>query len=472
MENINNNLSPEQIQAMFNNMLAKMQDNHGSLYQKDSKGHIINNMVNYITFLENDELTKGNIKYNKFLERKEFIRKDKSEEYSDFLESKIKLKMSQVLGFNITGTLFTDAINNVFMDNQYNPVIDYLNSLSWDETPRVETMFVDWLGADDTPLIREMTRKWLVAAVKRVFEPGSKFDNMIVLQGPQGCGKSTLCYRLAHSFYNEHIDIDDPKNYVEILNRSWIVCFDELAGISRKALSSIKAFLSKQDDTTRLAYARNPQTFKRHCIFIGSTNEDNFLRDYTASIERRFWVVECKLDNMTNKVGSGFTNEVIDQLWAEAVYLYKQDPNQFLDLSADGIQTLTKEQEKFKISNDDEMLDVVRDVFETEFILNSKGEFDNVDDFYNQYCRLSTKQGCSQKFTRIPTNYIKYLMTKKFHDTRTPKYISSTLKDILTYKKAVYQKASVWCYSRIDEIDKRIFNGKQDDIKISGSGIF
>jgi predicted P-loop ATPase len=149
---------------------------------------------------------------------------------------------------------------------------------------------------------------------------------MIVLKGPQGCGKSTICERLSHGFYNEHINIEDPKYYVETLNRSWIVAFDELAGISRKDLSDIKSFLSKSSETVRLAYAHNPETYKRHCIFIGSTNEDNFLRDYTASIERRFWVIECTRDNTNNIVGSGFTEEIVDQIWAEAKASYQADP--------------------------------------------------------------------------------------------------------------------------------------------------
>jgi len=99
---------------------------------------------------------------------------------------------------------------------------------------------------------------------------------------------------------------------VETLNRSWIVAFDELSGITRKDLADIKSFLSKSSETVRLAYARNPETYKRHCIFIGSTNEDNFLRDYTASMERRFWVIECTRDNRNNIVGEGFTSEVVD----------------------------------------------------------------------------------------------------------------------------------------------------------------
>ena len=272
----------------------------------DSKGRILNNLENYVTYLNTSDYTKGKLKYNQFLERKEFD----NEEYTDFTESNIMLDMSRVLGFDPSNTKLTTAINNVFDNNKYNPTVDYINSLEWDGKKRIETLFIDWLGAADTKLNREMTRKWMIAAIKRVLEPGCKFDNMIVLKGPQGCGKSLICERLSHGFYNEHINIEDPKCYVETISRSWIACFDELSGISRKELADIKSFLSKSEDTVRLAYARNPQTYKRHCIFIGSTNEDNFLRDFNASIERRFWVIECTRDNTNNIVGANFTEDI------------------------------------------------------------------------------------------------------------------------------------------------------------------
>lgn len=362
----NMNFSQEQMKQIFAMAMTQMQNaNLSKNYEVDNKGKVKNNLKNYVVYLNTSNFTKGKIKYNMFLERKEFD----GQEYTDFIQSKIILNMSTELGFDVSNSKFTDAINNVFNDNKYNPTEDYLNSLVWDGTPRLETIFIDWLGAEDTKLTREMTKKWMIAAVKRVFEPGSKFDNMIVLKGPQGCGKSSICERLAHGFYNEHINIEDPKYYVETLNRSWIACFDELSGISRKDLADIKSFLSKSEDTVRLAYAKNPQTYKRHCIFIGSTNEDNFLRDFTASIERRFWTIECTRDNRNNIVGAGFTEEVVNQLWSEAKYYYEQDKNQFLDLSGDGIQYLMAEQEKYKTSNTDEVLEYVRDMFDKDYVL-------------------------------------------------------------------------------------------------------
>ena len=417
------------------------------LLDLDNKGKIKNNMENYILFLKLDPETKGKLKYNSFLERKEFDGK----EFDDFIESRLKRLISAKLDVTCNNSVFQDALNNIFSENKYNPVIDYLNNLEWDGVTRVETMFIDWLGAADSPLIKEMTKKWLIAAIKRIYQPGCKFDNMIVLKGPQGGGKSTLCSKLSHGFYNEHIDIDDPKNYVEILNRSWIVCFDELAGLSRKDLSSIKSFLSKQDDTVRLAYGRNPKTYYRKCIFIGSTNEENFLRDYTANIERRFWTIECTFDNKTNIIGEHFTDDIVNQIWAEAVQLYKNDPEQFLDLSYEGIQLLTDEQKKFKISNDDETLDSLKDILLDEYILNSQNEFDDLDDFYNQVNKLSTKQGIKKPLNRIPGSYIKYILKKKFNESRTGTYIAASLKDILEYKTAMYNNRIQRCFCLKDE---------------------
>lgn len=444
MENNNSNFSQEQIQAMFASLMTQAQAQQpSSIYDVDKKGNILNNLSNYVAFLNNSEFTKGKIKYNQFLERKEFD----GEEYTDFVESNIMLRMHQELGFDPSNSKLTTAINNVFSQNQYNPTVDYLNSLEWDGTPRIETLFIDWLGANDTKLVREMSRKWMIAAVKRVFEPGCKFDNMIVLKGPQGCGKSSICERLAHGFYNEHINIEDPKYYVETLNRSWIACFDELSGISRKDLADIKSFLSKSEETVRLAYAHNPQTYKRHCIFIGSTNEDNFLRDFTASVERRFWVIECTRDNTNNIVGSGFTEEIVNQCWAEAKTYYMEDKTQFLDLSGDSIQDLMVEQEKYKTSNTDEIMDFVRDMLDREYILDQHGEFIDEDDFYNQYTGNITKVGTKSKIARIPSGYIKYVLDKKYHEKRTPSYIKGVLKNILEYKPAKYHGKTTNCYN-------------------------
>lgn len=443
------NLSIKELRDLSSRVSEELQEaaTTPQLYQVNSRGNIANNIENYITFLNNNPLTKSRIKYNSFLERKEYD----NEEYTDFIESKIKRALSSELCLTVTKSIFDDAMNNVFLENQYNPTLDYLNSLTWDGKERIETMFIDWLGAKDTPLTREMTKKWLIAAVKRIFEPGCKFDNMIVLKGPQGGGKSTICYRLAHGFYNEHINIDEPKNYVEIISRSWIVCFDELAGISRKDLSAIKSFLSKQSETVRLAFMHNPQTYKRHCIFIGSTNEENFLRDYTASIERRFWVIECTFDNTKNIVGEKFTEDVVNQIWAEAVFNYRNNKDIFLDLSSDAIQDLMLEQDKYKISNSDEILDFVRDMFDKEYILNNKNEFDNEEDFYLQYCNISTKTGEYSKMSRIPTRYVKYVLLKKYHESRTPSYIASALKDLIIYKKAIYHDRTDNCYCLVTE---------------------
>lgn len=448
MENLNmENLTQEEIQSIYAQVMQQaFKKQAANKYDVDSKGNIKNTTRNLITFLNTDEKTKGRLKYNQFLQRKEYD----GEEYTDFVASSIRVQMADVLGFEPVMCRYEDAINNVFDSNKYNPTVDYLNSVQWDGKERIETIFIDWLGAEDTPLIREMSSKWLIAAVKRIYEPGCKFDNMIVLKGPQGCGKSTICERLAHGFYNEHINIEDPKYYVETLNRSWIVAFDELSGITRKDLADIKSFLSKSSETVRLAYARNPETYKRHCIFIGSTNEDNFLRDYTASMERRFWVIECTRDNRNNIVGEGFTTEVVDQIWAEARTKYMANKNQFLDLSSDGIESLMVEQSKYKTSNTDEVLDFVRDMFEREYVLNTNLEFENEDDFYNQYCGISVKVGTKSKFARIPTRYIKYVLDKKYRENRSPKYISSVLKDIIEYKHAKYHGKTDNCYCQVD----------------------
>lgn len=214
-----------------------------------------------------------------------------------------------------------DALVNVSERNRYHPVRDYLKNVEWDGQPRVETLLVDYLGAEDTPYTRVVTRKFIVAAVARVMRPGVKFDNVLVSVGPQGIGKTMLAERLGGKWFSNSLDTVQGKDAYEALQGSWIIELGEMSATKKADIEAVKHFVSKTEDSFRAAYARVTETHPRQCVFWGTTNEQEFLRDRTGN--RRFWPVVCSLTGGEKKPWA-MTDEERDQIWAEAYALWKK----------------------------------------------------------------------------------------------------------------------------------------------------
>lgn len=208
-----------------------------------------------------------------------------------------------------------DAVQVLCLEHTHHPIRDYLDGLIWDQTPRLETWLIDYLGAPDTPLNRHIGKMMLVAAVRRVRQPGCKFDFMVVFEGSQGTGKSTAVAILAgeDNFSDQHLLGLDDKAQMEALEGVWLFEIAELDGMSRAEISKIKAFITRTEDRARPAYARFKEVWKRQSILIGTTNERFYLKDATGN--RRFLPVktaEIILDALTQDR---------DQIWAEAARL-------------------------------------------------------------------------------------------------------------------------------------------------------
>lgn len=203
---------------------------------------------------------------------------------------------------------------SVAHEQKYHPVKDYLGGLEWDGKPRINSWLADYCGAENNALNAEFGSKLLIAGVRRIKQPGVKFDTMLVLEGAQGAGKSQIAQRLAirEEWYCGSLDLrSDDKTKAEMMTRSWIVECQELDGMNKTTSQSLKKFLSTAVDMFRPAYARNTTEFRRHCIILGTTNELAYLRDLTGN--RRIWPVAVgKIDLVR------FAADV-DQLWAEAV---------------------------------------------------------------------------------------------------------------------------------------------------------
>ena len=290
-----------------------------------NKGVIDLSLQNLILIMENDPNLKGTMAYNLLKGGPVKMRRTPwdSREY-DIPEGGATWKDSDNAGlrwyiesaWHLVGKdKIQDALDLVRERHAFDPVKDYLTGLVWDGVERLDTMLVRWMGAEDNRYVRAVTRKWMCAAVARAMRPGCKFDNMLILVGKQGIGKSNLARALSRGWFTDSLGrMDASKDAYERLSGVWIAEIAELAATKKAEVEDIKNFISKQEDTFRRAYARETGIYPRRCVFYGTTNDPEFLRDRTGA--RRFWPVE--VEGFDNGVLKGLEAEV-DQLWAEAV---------------------------------------------------------------------------------------------------------------------------------------------------------
>ncbi|WP_010651609.1 virulence-associated E family protein [Oceanobacillus massiliensis] len=225
-------------------------------------------------------------------------------------------------------TKFKDALLAVVSaERTYHPIKEYFDTLNWDGTERIDSLIIDYLGADDTDFVRAVTRKTLCAAVARVYEPGIKFDSILVLNGPQGVGKSTFFALLGQEWYSDSLSISDMKDKTaaEKLQGYWILELGELAGMKKVDVETVKSFISRTDDKFRQSYGVNVESHPRTNIIVGSTNSENgFLRDITGN--RRFWPVRVT----GNGKYHAWNLKDVDQVWAEAIVKFRDGEDLFL----------------------------------------------------------------------------------------------------------------------------------------------
>ena len=230
--------------------------------------------------------------------------------------------------YNITGRGNIDAALDVHAStHQFNEVQDYLKSLTWDGVPRLDTLFTDYLGAADTEYNRAVCRKAFVAGVARAMTPGCKYDNMVILSGAQGIGKSTLIERMAKGWFTGNIHSFEGKDASELLKGVWLVEIAELEALRKTDVARVKQFLSLRSDRYRAAYGRNVQELPRRCVFFGTCNLKTFLQDTTGN--RRFLPVDVGVVPHS-KSAFELKQDEINQLWAEAKARWQMGESLFL----------------------------------------------------------------------------------------------------------------------------------------------
>ncbi len=286
-------------------------------------------VANIRLILANDPALKGALAYNAFKERQVIVRSlpwhrvvdpINGDTWGDSDDSQLREYLATGYGIDNKGHVY-DATSNEAQAHTFHPVRDFLDGLEWDGVERLDTLLVDYLGAEDTPYTRAVTRKAFTAAVARIYRPGCKFDYILVLSGPQGRGKSTLIAKMSRGWFTDSLAGIGTKEAYEGIQGFWLVELGELAAMRKTEIEVTKNFISKQVDSYRAAYGRRTADHPRQCVFFGTTNSTAFLRDDTGN--RRFWPVRLGDEAPLLTVWDDLTDDIIAQLWAEAVVRYK-----------------------------------------------------------------------------------------------------------------------------------------------------
>jgi predicted P-loop ATPase len=282
-------------------------------FEKDGKGVLIKNSRRNI--LKAMELMGVTVRYDAFHDKTLISGLDGFEALDDAAVDRLWLTIDERFRLLPMPEFFLTVVQDAARYNSFHPVRDYLDNLVWDGVERLDRWLVSYGQAEDTAYVRAVGSIALIAAVRRVRQPGVKFDEMLILESPQGMDKSVMLAILSvnSDWFSDDLPLNaDGKKVIEQLRGRWIVEAAELSGMRKSDIEHLKALLSRQVDRARLAYGRVTVDVPRQSIVVGTTNSSNYLTDETGN--RRFWPVEVK------KFDVARLTEDRDQLWAEAAH--------------------------------------------------------------------------------------------------------------------------------------------------------
>jgi putative DNA primase/helicase len=320
--------------------------------ESDRNGNYLSTAVNINIILANDNRLKNNFRKNNFDGKRYVFRslpwdkiiKPRPIENDDY--SGIRNYIESIYGI-ASALKIDDSLALEFKRNAFNPVKDYLGGLEWDGQKRIDTLLIDYFGADDNIYTREAIRKTLTGAVARIYKPGCKFDYVLTLVGDQGTKKSSFIKILGKNWASDSFTTVQGKEAFEQIQGVWIMEVAELAAMRKAELETVKHYFTKQEDQFRPAYGRVSEVFYRMCVFIATTNKWDFLSDPTGN--RRFNPIDVVKHRITKDVWNDLAGEV-DQIWAEAVALFKGGESLILSYEAEVIA----KKEQVKHSETDE----------------------------------------------------------------------------------------------------------------------
>ena len=251
--------------------------------------------------------------------------------WSSYDDSALFSILQSDYGMNSRNDYF-DAIKNVAVRKKFHPVRELLDSLVWDGEEHIRSLLPDYLGVEDTEYQYQVMRLWMLGGAARIYDPGCKFDYTLILQGPQGIGKSTFLRLLSlkDEWFNDSLDSLDSDKSAQSLLGSWIIELAELKSLARTAggVESVKRFLTATQDKYRVPYERRADIFLRQCIFAGTTNKNDFLQDETGN--RRFLIILTGVNEPRKSLFKAETMDDINAAWAQAVHTWKTEKPELL----------------------------------------------------------------------------------------------------------------------------------------------
>ena len=291
----------------------------------DEKGKPINSLQN----IEKMVLSTVPIAYNELTQTIEVIFDEKKIDYGDDESELLRMEIEKRFNLKVKKVDLQTAVVCAGYKFKYHPIKTKILSEDWDGRPRAESFFIDVLGVEDNIYNRECTRKWLLAGIYRLFEPGTKFDEMLIIHGEQGLKKTTTFEKLSLDFYVSETGKISLETLIK-MEQKWIIDFTELATMKKTDIDTFKAWLSETSDTYRGKYDKKARVHERHFIICGTTNDKEILTDRTGN--RRYWIMYGEVDRRKLDIFD-VTDEYILQLWSE-VYQWYQNKESLL-ISAD-----------------------------------------------------------------------------------------------------------------------------------------
>lgn len=311
-------------------------------------GTIDKTINNALIVLQNDPAFKDKLVFDRFSNRFLIMAKipwTREEEiyprlWNDSDDAELRGYFESAYSGFKSASAINDALAILKNRESINVARNYFESLKWDGQPRLDTLFIDYLGAENNEYTKQVTRKALTAVVARaITERPIKFDNMIILTGKQGIGKSTILSKLAGDWFTDNIVDFNSKDTLLLLQNCIIVEVPELQGFNKADSNRLKQFLGQRTDKYRAPYERREEEHPRHCVFFGTTNDDEFLRDSTGN--RRYWPIAVGKNKAIKSVFENLDSER-DQIWAEAVIRFKIGEPLFIE--GDVLKIAEKEQ--------------------------------------------------------------------------------------------------------------------------------
>lgn len=305
---------------------------------KGQQTQLQNHIVNAIEILANDEHWTGTLALNELSQTVELINRPPFEnEDGVFLRrplrdddvSRTTAWLAAAHSLFVGTDIVAQAASAIAYRNGYHPVREYLDSLTWDTEPRLSCWLEDHCGAEsvtgDGQYIRQVARAWMISAVARIYRPGCQVDHTLILEGKTSIGKSTVFRVLGGDWFTDQMPSLESKDSSMQVHAAWIIELAELDVMSRHDVARIKAFLTIKSDVFRPPFGRAVMRYDRQCVFAGTVNHTDYLRDETGN--RRFWPVRCADEKID--IDGLVTNR--DQLWAEAVVAYRNSEKWWLE---------------------------------------------------------------------------------------------------------------------------------------------